>query len=172
VLNPRGLLFPADFQSMAFGLPAAIGARLAQPQRAVVALIGDGGFAMTGLELRTAVRLRLPLPVIVFDDRALGLIRLDQLLSYGRAHATEFAPLDYAAMAQAIGCAHAYADCESVESVLAAAYRRNGPTLIVVPAGDAPALKRAARRHRIHQTVRALLGERLTATLRAMRNRR
>ncbi len=145
---------------------------MAQPQRAVVALIGDGGFAMSGLELRTAVQLGLSLPVIVFDDRALGLIRLDQLLSYGRAHATEVAPLDYAAMADAIGCAHAYADCENIGSVLAAAWRHPGPTLIVVPVGDAPLLKRAVRRHRIRQAGGMLLGPRLTSLLRAIRNRR
>ncbi|MDL1859441.1 thiamine pyrophosphate-binding protein [Betaproteobacteria bacterium PRO7] len=172
VLSPRGLLFPADFQSMAFGLPAAIGAKLAQPNRAVAALIGDGGFAMTGLELRTAVQLGLSLPVIVFDDGALGLIRLDQLLSYGRAHATDLSPLDYAAMADAVGCAHASAGCDDIESVLATALRRSGPTLIVVQVCDAPALQRARRRHHISRAVKALLGARLVGVLRAMRKRR
>ncbi|MGE0581055.1 MAG: thiamine pyrophosphate-binding protein [Steroidobacteraceae bacterium] len=158
VQAPRGLLFPGDFQSMAFGLPAAIGAKLAQPDRAVVALIGDGGFRMTGLELGTAVRLGLPLPVIVFDDGVLGLIRLDQLLAHGRAHATELGGFDYEAMADAVGCAHARAGVGEIEGEVVAALGRRTPTLIVVPVGDAPALTRARTRLRLSQMAKALLG--------------
>ena len=58
ILSPRGLIMPSDLQSMGFGLPAAIGAKLAAPERPVVAVIGDGGFAMSGMELLTAVRER------------------------------------------------------------------------------------------------------------------
>ncbi|HWH51405.1 MAG TPA: thiamine pyrophosphate-binding protein, partial [Gemmatimonadaceae bacterium] len=83
VLAPRGLLFPSDLQSMGYGLPAAIGARIAAPTRPVVALIGDGGFAMSGLELLTAVRERIGMSVIVFNDGQLGQIRLQQLSNYG-----------------------------------------------------------------------------------------
>jgi thiamine pyrophosphate-dependent acetolactate synthase large subunit-like protein len=169
VMQPRGLLFPSDFQSMAFGLPAAIGAKLAQPDRAVVAVIGDGGFAMTGLELRTAVRLGMSLPVIVFDDGALGLIRLDQLLSHGHPHATDLGRLDYEAMAAAVGCAYASADAEDIEQQIRTALQRKGPTLIVVPVGDAPALRRARRRLRVNQAVKSLLGERLVAALGRLR---
>jgi acetolactate synthase-1/2/3 large subunit len=172
VKTPRGMLFPSDFQSMAFGLPAAIGAMLAQPNRAVVALIGDGGFRMTGLELGTAVRLELPLPVIVFDDGVLGLIRLDQLLAHGRAHATELGGLDYEAMAVAVGCAYARAGIGEIEREVVAALRRSVPTLIVVPVKDAPALTRARRRLRLSQSVKSLLGGRLVDALRVMRNRR
>ena len=68
VLSPRGLITPTDFQSMGFGLPAAIGAKLAAPERPVVAVLGDGGFAMSGMELLTAVREKIPLTVIVFND--------------------------------------------------------------------------------------------------------
>lgn len=165
VTQPRGLLFPTDFQSMAFGLPAAIGAKLAQPDRAVVALVGDGGFAMTGLELRTAVRLGMSLPAIVFDDGALGLIRLDQLLSHGYAHATDLGRLDYEAMAAAVGCAYASAGADDIEQQVRTALERKGPTLIVVPVGDAPALRRARRRRRVNEAVKSLLGERLVAAL-------
>jgi acetolactate synthase-1/2/3 large subunit len=171
VKTPRGLLFPSDFQSMAFGLPAAIGAKLAQPGRAAVALVGDGGFAMTGLELSTAVRLGLALPVVVFDDGALGLIRLDQLLAHGRTHATELGGLDYEAMADAVGCAYARVGIDDVEAELGASLRRSGPTLIVVPVGDAPALRRATAKLRLSQAAKSLLGPRLIGALRGLRNR-
>lgn len=167
VQTPRSLLFPTDFQSMAFGLPASVGVKLAQPDRPVVALIGDGGFAMSGLELLTAVRLKLSLPVIVFDDRALGLIRMDQLLAYGHAHATELARIDYAAMARALGCAHARASCHDIEAQVSAALRRAKPTLIVVSVGDSPALRRVRNKHAIGRAAKALLGERLVAALRS-----
>jgi acetolactate synthase-1/2/3 large subunit len=170
-LSPRSLLFPTDFQSMAFGLPASIGAKIAHPDRPVVALIGDGGFAMSGLELLTAVRLDLPLPVIVFDDQALGLIRLDQLLSSGHAHATALPPIDYAAMARALGCAYVGASCRDIELQVRAALRRAGPTLIVVPVRDAPALRRTVNRHAIGRTAKAVLGERLFAALRSVLKR-
>lgn len=172
VQTPRGMLFPSDFQSMAFGLPAAIGAKLAQPDRAVIALVGDGGFRMSGLELGTAVRLELPLPVIVFDDGVLGLIRLDQLLAHGRAHATELGGLDYEAMAVAVGCAYARAGIGEIEREVIAALRRSVPTLIVVPVRDAPALTRARTRMRLSQAAKSLLGGRLVDALRGLRNRR
>ncbi|MGD9597416.1 MAG: thiamine pyrophosphate-binding protein [Steroidobacteraceae bacterium] len=171
VKSPRGMLFPSDFQSMAFGLPAAIGAKLAQPDRAVVALIGDGGFRMTGLELGTAVGLGLALPVIVFDDGVLGLIRLDQLLAHGRAHATELGGLDYEAMALAVGCAHARAGIGEIEKEIGAALRRRVPTLIVVPVKDAPALRRARTKLRLSQAAKSLLGGRLVGALRSLKNR-
>ncbi|MBE0558855.1 MAG: hypothetical protein IH628_16630 [Proteobacteria bacterium] len=57
---PRGLIVPNDFQSMGFGIPAAIGAKIAAPGRPVVAVIGDGCCAMTGMELLTAVREKVP----------------------------------------------------------------------------------------------------------------
>jgi acetolactate synthase-1/2/3 large subunit len=171
VTTPRGLLFPSDFQSMAFGLPAAIGAKLAEPDRAVVALVGDGGFAMTGLELSTGVRLQLALPVVVFDDGALGLIRLDQLLAHGRTHATELGGLDYEAMADAVGCAYSRVGIDDFETELVAALRRSGPTLIVVPVGDAPALRRATAKLRLSQAAKSLIGPRLVTALRGLRDR-
>jgi acetolactate synthase-1/2/3 large subunit len=165
-LAPRGLIFPTDFQSMAFALPAAIGAKLAQPHRAVVALLGDGGFAMSGQELRTAAQMQLTLPVIVFADGVLGLIRLDQLLAHGHAYATELAPIDYAAFAEALGCRHAMVDVGSIGPAVQAALARTGPTLIVVGVDDSPRLLRLRRRHAIKRAAAAVLGERLLRFLR------
>ncbi|RME22295.1 MAG: thiamine pyrophosphate-binding protein, partial [Candidatus Zixiibacteriota bacterium] len=80
---PRGIITPADFQAMDFGIPAAIGAALAAPRRRVVAVVGDGSMAMSAMELRTAVRERIPLTVIVLNDSSLGLIRRLQIEYYG-----------------------------------------------------------------------------------------
>jgi acetolactate synthase-1/2/3 large subunit len=63
---------------MGYGLPAAIGAKAAFPDRPVVAVVGDGCFQMTGMELATAVQERLPVVVLLVNDRGLTLIKLIQ----------------------------------------------------------------------------------------------
>ena len=75
---PRQFLITNGWSSMGFGLPAAIAAKLARPDLPVVCLIGDGCFQMTCGELATARRLGLSLPVVVLDDRWLGLIKVKQ----------------------------------------------------------------------------------------------
>ena len=75
---PRTFLITNGWSSMGFGLPAAIAAKLAQPDRAVVALIGDGCFQMTAGEVAVARRLGLSLPIVVLDDGWLSLIQVKQ----------------------------------------------------------------------------------------------
>jgi acetolactate synthase-1/2/3 large subunit len=177
VLAPRGLLSPSDFQAMGFGLPSAIGAKLAAPERPVVALLGDGGFAMSGLELATAVREGVDLVAIVFRDGYLGQIRFQQLSEYGRSHGTTVASLDYDAFATATGARYARVEDDVGDAVRRAS--AGGVCLLEVPVGDSAALfartlkavaKTSARRvlprgvHSILRTVwrKLLHGSRLT----------
>ena len=88
---------------MGFALPAAIGARLAREDRTVVALLGDGGFAMSGLELLTAVHEQIPLTVIVFNDGVYGAISTQQLRTYGHLHGTELRNPDFRRFAESVG---------------------------------------------------------------------
>jgi acetolactate synthase I/II/III large subunit len=74
----RQFLITNGWSSMGFGLPAAIAAKIAEPDRAVACLIGDGCFQMTCGELAAAKRLGLSLPVVVLNDRALSLIKVKQ----------------------------------------------------------------------------------------------
>jgi acetolactate synthase-1/2/3 large subunit len=76
---PRTFLITNGWSSMGFGLPAAIAAKLACPERAVVALIGDGCFQMTAGEVAVARRLGLALPIVVLDDGWLSLIQVKQV---------------------------------------------------------------------------------------------
>jgi acetolactate synthase-1/2/3 large subunit len=76
---PRTFLITNGWSSMGFGLPAAIAAKLARPDRAVVALIGDGCFQMTCGEVAVARRLGLALPIVVLDDGWLSLIQVKQV---------------------------------------------------------------------------------------------
>ncbi len=75
---PRSFLITNGWSSMGFGLPSAIAAKLAHPDRPVVCMLGDGCFQMTCGELATAQRQNLALPIVVLDDRWLSLIRIKQ----------------------------------------------------------------------------------------------
>jgi acetolactate synthase-1/2/3 large subunit len=136
-LCPAGIIAPSDFQSMGFGIPAAIGAKFACPERHVVAIIGDGGLAMAGLELLTAVREKLQLSVIVFNDGALGQIRVQQLSDFGAAHATTLFNPDFSAFAESIGADHVLFDSNLGSEAL----NRPGVTLVEVPIEDSVAIK-------------------------------
>jgi acetolactate synthase-1/2/3 large subunit len=76
---PRTFLITNGWSSMGFGLPAAIAAKLAYPERPVVALVGDGCFQMTCGEVSVARRLGLALPIVVLDDGWLSLIQVKQV---------------------------------------------------------------------------------------------
>lgn len=99
----RGLVVPSDFQSMGYGAPAAIGAKVARPGMPVVLVAGDGGMLMTGMELTTAVRENLQLLVLLVNDNNLGQIRIQQLSRYGRGHATKTSQVDFEQLAKGIG---------------------------------------------------------------------
>ncbi len=98
--------------SMGYGLPAAVAAKLAQPERTVVALCGDGDFLMNGQELATAVQYNANIVALVVNNGMYGTIRMHQEREYpGRVYATELVNPDFAAYARAFG-AHG----ETVES--------------------------------------------------------
>ncbi len=100
---PLQLLISNGLATMGFAVPAAIAAALARPGRPVVCMVGDGGLAMTLAELETLARLQLPVSVVVFDDAALSLIEVKQKPGQGGADAVRFTPVDYAAVARAMG---------------------------------------------------------------------
>jgi acetolactate synthase-1/2/3 large subunit len=90
--------------AMGYGLPAAIAAALVHRDRPVVALVGDGGLAMTMAELETAVRVGARVIVVVFDNERYGTIRMwQERRGTGIGVATELGPVDFAAIARACG---------------------------------------------------------------------
>ena len=133
-----GLWFhPSGYGALGFALPAAIGARIAQPQRAVVALAGDFGVQFTLQELMTAVELGLTLPVVVWNNGALGQIR-DDMIAAGIAPIGVVARNpDFVALAAACGATgvpvHGAA---ALAEALRAALTRAGPTLLEAFAED------------------------------------
>jgi acetolactate synthase I/II/III large subunit len=89
--------------AMGYGLPAAIGASLVHRDRAVVALTGDGGFAMSMAEIETAVREGLRVVVLVFDNQRYGTIRMQQDREHREPLGTDLGPIDFAAVARGLG---------------------------------------------------------------------
>jgi acetolactate synthase-1/2/3 large subunit len=90
--------------AMGYGVPAAIAARLARPGQPALALVGDGGFLMTGNEIETAVRERAPCVALVFDNAQYGTIRMHQEREHpGRPIATALGPVDFAGLARSLG---------------------------------------------------------------------
>lgn len=152
VQRVRGLLCPSDFQSMGFGLPGAIGAALAQPQAHVVACIGDGGLALSAGDLLTAVRERIALTIIVFNDRSYGLIRRQQIANYGYESGVALAPVNYGELAQATGCNYLQA-AGDVRAIARAVADASGVTLVELRLADVPSLER----ERIGSMVKAKL---------------
>ena len=140
VPEPRRLLVSSGLATMGYALPAAIAAALCAPQVPVVAFTGDGGLGMTLAEVETAVRLSLPVIVIVFNDAALSLIKLKQKpAGQGGDEAVRYRPVSFAAAATAMGAAGAEVTTQrGLAAALVAALRRPGPTVIdasVDPAG-------------------------------------
>ncbi len=139
---PGTFLITNGWSSMGFGLPAAIAAKLAEPERAVVCLIGDGCFQMTCGELATAQRLGLAIPVVVLDDRSLSLIDVkQQRRQYGHSGVDVGDPDPRTPPAHYFGVpALAATDRASLDSALEQAFAAAGPTVIEARIDAAPYL--------------------------------
>jgi acetolactate synthase I/II/III large subunit len=172
VRTPRGLMVPTNFQSMGYALPAAIGAALGAPSRRVVAVVGDGGMLMSGLELSTAVRERVPLTVVVFNDGAYRLIRNPQLAAYGESHGTDIAGPDLEALAAATGAKYRLAGADGIEAAIVRGGREESQVLLVeVPLVDSAGTKSLRRRGRFRVAARRLLPARGRSLLRRLLGR-
>jgi 5-guanidino-2-oxopentanoate decarboxylase len=135
--RPGRWFHPCGYGTLGFALPAAIGARIAQPERPAVALAGDFGLQFTLQELMTAVEQRLTLPIVVWNNDALGQIRDDMLAAGIEPLGVEGRNPDFPALAAACGAhgqrLHGRA---ALGEALRAALRAPGPTLLEVRATD------------------------------------
>jgi acetolactate synthase-1/2/3 large subunit len=101
--EPNTCLVSNGLSTMAFALPGAIAAKLAVPERRVLAAVGDGAFLMNSQEIETAVRERIPLTVLIWQDDAYGLIKWKMNLEIGHDVATDFTNPDFVAYAESFG---------------------------------------------------------------------
>lgn len=132
--QPNTCLIPNGFCSMGFALPGAMAAQIVYPQRKIVALCGDAGFLMNVQELETAVRLKLPIIVVVWCDEDLGLISLKQEDEFGKSAYTQFSNPDFVGLAQSFGAIghHVKSVKEFEEKLADAKLEKIRPTIIAV----------------------------------------
>lgn len=100
---PRALIVPTDFNCMGYAVPAAIGAKLANPDREVFAIVGDGAFTMTCMEIVSATRLGLGIVYYVFHDGELSQIAQAQQIPFNRKPCTVLGAIDFSGVAIATG---------------------------------------------------------------------
>ncbi|WP_237522208.1 thiamine pyrophosphate-dependent enzyme [Streptomyces sp. SID1328] len=132
--EPDTCLVSNGLSTMGFALPGAIAAKLARPDRRVLAMMGDGSFLMNSQELETAVRERVPLVVLVLVDEEYGLITWKMELELGRHSHTRFTNPDLVAYAESFG-AHGYLveSADQLLPVLRRALEDQGVSVIACP---------------------------------------
>jgi len=129
--DPKTWFFPVGYGTLGFALPAAIGGRLAAPDRPTAVLVGDGGFLFTLQELATAVEQKLPLAILLWNNDSLAQIR-DGMKARGipEIGVNQRNP-DYVALAKSFGCRTAIpGSVKEIETSIAAAFAADRPTLI------------------------------------------
>jgi thiamine pyrophosphate-dependent acetolactate synthase large subunit-like protein len=130
VYAPRTFLYPTGSASLGYAVPAAIGAKVARPDRAVIAVCGDGGFMYSVNELATAVKYRLPIVFLVLNDERFGAIRWLQELMFQRSGEADLSNPDFVALARAFGARGERVELESLAPAIGRALAADGPTLI------------------------------------------
>lgn len=135
VYEPRTYMFPSGYGTLGFSLPAAIGAKIARPDAAVVAVVGDGGFQFTMSELGTAVQERLNLPIVIFNDSCYSAVKENQALSRGgRYLAVDLVNPDYVDLATAYRIPGIRVHTpDELTTAIGDALNRDLPTIIDVP---------------------------------------
>jgi pyruvate dehydrogenase (quinone) len=121
-----------NLASMANGLPYAIGAQVAFPDRQVVAFVGDGGFSMLMAEMATCVLHKLPLKVVIIKNNALGMIKWEQIVFMGNPeYQCDLAPIDFVKLAEAFGVKGLKLDRpQDADGVFQEAFAHQGPVII------------------------------------------
>jgi acetolactate synthase I/II/III large subunit len=141
VYRPRTFLSPGYQDNLGWGYATALGAQHARPDVPVLAISGDGGFMFTANELATAIRHRIALVAVVFNDGAFGNVQRIQAEQYGgRLIACHLVNPDFLRFAESFGAAaERVKDAAGLRAALKRGLaRRDGPTLIEVPVGPMP----------------------------------
>lgn len=146
--EPRDVLISRGLATMAYALPTAIGAALADPSTPVVAFTGDGGLMMCASELATAVQAGCKLTVVVFNDSAIAMIGVKQERRGLARRGMDYSPSDFALVARGYGCEGVrVSEAAELESTLQRAFAADGVTLVdvVVDPSTYPAQLRSLR---------------------------
>ena len=132
ISRPRQLITSGGLGTMGFEVPAAVGAQVAQPERRVWAICGDGGFQMTNQEIATMVDERLPVKMAIMNNGFLGMVRQWQELFYDNNYVSvAMSQPDFVKLAEAYGIkAMRVTEQSQVDDAIAEAHAHDGPVLI------------------------------------------
>jgi acetolactate synthase-1/2/3 large subunit len=131
--HPRTLLTSGGLGTMGYGLPAAMGAQAAFPERQVIAICGDGGFQMNSQELATLVQNRLPVKICILNNNFLGMVRQWQELFFDKRYSQTCMelPIDFIKLAEAYGAKGFQATKpDEVETVIKKGFTSPGPVIM------------------------------------------
>lgn len=166
---PGRFLAPVDYAAMGYAVPAAIGAKLASPEKDVVAVEGDGALLMTGTELLTASHRKAGVIVAVLRDGELGEVARIQRETLGREACSELPPFSVGDLAKLTGCGHFLLDEDGkAGEIVGKAFKlsREGKPVIIEAATDASQGTFFARGSAAAHFWRLPLGERLRMAVR------
>ena len=140
VYEPRTFITSSYSGNLGYAYPTALGAKVAQPNKAVVCLSGDGGFMFNSQEMSTAVAHNINVVVVVFNDNAYGNVKRDQMNQFsGRTIGVELHNPDFVKLAEAYGARGFVANGPAeLEATLKEALTLDAPVLIEVPVGPMP----------------------------------
>ncbi len=165
-IEARGdMMFSASgmLATMANGLPYAIGAAVAYPNRQVVAIVGDGGFTMLMGDLATVAKYSLPVKVIIIKNNSLGQIKWEQIVLEGNPeYGNDLHPIDFELYARAVGVpGYTLEDPSQADEVLRRAMSEQGPCLVqaVVDASEPPMPGNITLEQAVHFAQSMLRGE-------------
>lgn len=128
---PANFLFAYSFGSMGYAFHAAIGAKLAFPERPVIALCGDGGFVFGCGEMATIAHYKLPIPVVIFNNHGFKILQTSQKRRYGRVVGTDLTNPDFIQLGKSFGFrTQRVRTLSALGSSIRKAFAADGPTLI------------------------------------------
>jgi acetolactate synthase-1/2/3 large subunit len=135
IYEPRTMLFPWGFGTLGFGVPEALGAKIGKPDQPVVAICGDGAFLFTGTELATAIQYDLNIPIIIPNNDAYGMIKVQQRDQFDEQFmSVDLNNPDFVALAHAFGAyGEKVTNPGEFRMALSSALQADKPTVIEIP---------------------------------------
>ncbi len=147
-------LISNGLSTMGFALPGALGVKLAQPESKVLAVVGDGAFLMNSQEIETAVREKIPLVVLIWEDGGYGLIEWKMDLELGEHHYVSFGNPDVVKYAESFGAkGYRISSAEELLPTLRAALDDDGVSLIACPVDYSENLRLTDRLGELDETL-------------------
>ena len=132
--EPRHLLFSNGMQTLGVALPWAIAAALVRPTTQIISVSGDGGFLFSAQELETAVRRKLNIVHLIWNDGRYNMVEFQEEMKYGHSSGVDFGPVDFVKYADAFGAKGLRVTKPSeLEKVLKEAFATKGPVIVDIP---------------------------------------